>query len=556
VSAGLERYARDPIAFLDDLVTVNELGERFRLVEHQREILRVAFVFDADGKLGWDTLVYSCPKKSGKTATNAALVVWWAFTQEPPNELLIVANDFEQAQARVFSTAARLIQRNAALAASATIQSERILLSNGTEIRAIASEYAGAAGPNQGLTSWDELWGYTSEASRRLFEELTPVLTRRNSIRLVTTYAGFENESTLLRELYLAGVGGDEHADGRGVRLHPTLPLYVNAEARQVTYWDHERRMPWQQAPAYYLSQKRTLRGGTFLRLHENHWTTASSTFLTPELWDACEDDALRPLLPTWEHRVFVGVDAGIKHDTAAVVGVRWDGAQLALAMHRIWRPSVEAALDLEATIEAFLREAHARYRLERVLVDPYQLHRSITTLKAAGLPIEEYAQTTANTTRMGQALFDLLNGRNLRLYASSELREQALNTVAVESPRGWRLAKERASRKIDAIVALAMACVAAMEAVPRGPHDYGISVGDSDFAEPPAAVGPWRPADQEPSRRTLEGWVGPECRYCGGRHRGEIAGDRELERELGEGPTCTRCQARHHREAACATPA
>jgi hypothetical protein len=46
-------------------------------------------------------------------------------------------------------------------------------------------------------------------------------------------------------------------------------------------------------------------------------------------------------------------------------------------------------------------------------LADPYQFHRSITTLKAAGLPIEECAQTTANLTLMGQTLFDLLNGKN-----------------------------------------------------------------------------------------------------------------------------------------------
>ena len=46
----------------------------------------------------------------------------------------------------------------------------------------------------------------------------------------------------------------------------------------------------------------------------------------------------------------------------------------------------------------------------------------------------------------------------------ADDLREQALNTVAVESPRGWRLAKDKTSKKIDAIVALAMACVAAMD--------------------------------------------------------------------------------------------
>jgi phage terminase large subunit-like protein len=63
----------------------------------------------------------------------------------------------------------------------------------------------------------------------------------------------------------------------------------------------------------------------------------------------------------------------------------------------------------------------------------------------------------------MGQTLFDLLNGENLVLYADTELRQQALSTVSIETPRGWRIAKEKASKKIDAIVALSMACVAAM---------------------------------------------------------------------------------------------
>lgn len=90
-------------------------------------------------------------------------------------------------------------------------------------------------------------------------------------------------------------------------------------------------------------------------------------------------------------------------------------------------------------------------------------MHRSITTLQAAGLPVRELAQTTTNCTLMGQSLFDLLNGQNLVLYADDELRQQALSTVSVEPPRGWRIAKEKASKKIDAIVALSMACVAAI---------------------------------------------------------------------------------------------
>jgi phage terminase large subunit-like protein len=488
----LSLYPTDPVAFIDDQLTRNELGQPWRLTEHQREILRYAFAFDQDARLPWDTIVYACPKKSGKTAINAALTLWWAFSQEAPNELLIIANDLEQAQGRVFKACVGLLRANPALARSADITARQIQLSSGTAITVLASDYAGAAGSNHGFTSWDELWGYTSESSRRLWEELTPVPTRRNSIRLVTTYAGFEGESELLWSLYQAGVSPDEHASGDGSKVHPDLPLFANREARLLVYWDHAPRLPWQTS-AYYSTQRRTLRPGTFLRQHENRWTTSESTFITPALWDGCVDENHRPLLPTREHPLFVGVDASTKHDSSAVVAVRWEGERLSVATHRIWRPSPDQPLDLEATIEAYLRELHARYRIKAILCDPYQLHRSITTLKAAGLPIQEFPQTTDRTTRMGQALFDLLNGRNLSIYPAADLRQQALNTVAIDAPRGFRIAKERAANKIDAIVALSMACVAALDGRHKPPMVYAFD-GPETWGWWDDSLDRWRP--------------------------------------------------------------
>lgn len=271
---------------------------------------------------------------------------------------------------------------------------------------------------------------------------------------MVGLYAGGPEraapESKLLWELYREGVGPDEHPDGQAERLHPTLPLWLNRGARLLTYWDHEPRMPWQ-TPARYASQRRTLRPGTYLRLHENRWASAVTAFITGEMRDPCVDPERTPVLTSRFVELFVGVDAGIKYDTAAGVGLLRDGDRLVLATHRIWKPSPVESLDIEATIEQYLRELHAGYLVRTILVDPYQLHRTITTLSSAGLPIEEFPQTTANTTRMGQALFDLLHGRNLRLYPAEDLHAQAMNTIAVESPRGWRIAKEKAAKKIDA---------------------------------------------------------------------------------------------------------
>jgi phage terminase large subunit-like protein len=393
------------------------------------------FAFDDNGRLPWTTFIYSTIKKEGKTAIAQAVTTWWAFTQEPPNELKIVANDLDQSVARVFTGIKGLLRHNPQLGVSADVRATTITFSNSTVISAIASDYAGEAGSNHGFTSWTELWGYTSESSRRLWEELTPVPTRRNSIRFIDTYAGFIGESDLLEGLYKAVVAPEEHPEGKGKRIHPTLPIYANREARIVAYWDHEPRMPWQTA-TYLSGQRASMRPNAYLRLHENRWVSGSEQFVTQDLWDACVDQTHHPYVVAAPSDVWLGIDAGIKHDSSAGVAVRRDGQRVELVSHRIWKPT---------------------------------LHRSITTLRAGGVPIQEYSQTPPNLTAMGQQFFDLLRGRSLRLYPDAELRQQALNTVAIESSRGWRIAKEKSSKKIDAIVALAMAFMAALEVRTRG---------------------------------------------------------------------------------------
>jgi phage terminase large subunit-like protein len=328
---------------------------------------------NSNGRLPWDTIIYSCIKKSGKTTINGAVTLAWGFTQEAPNEILVLANDLEQTLARVFNTMEGIIKFNPELQREAEVQTKTIYLANGTTVTAISGDYQGAAGSNHGLVSYDELWGYTSESSIRLWEELTPVPTRKNSIRFITTYAGFEGESKLLWDLYKQVVSEDEHPEGMGGRIHPTLPIYANREARLFAYWDHEPRMPWQ-TQEYYESQKRTLRPCAYLRFHRNQWATAEEAFITPEMWDPCVDHTHHPTAITREP-IFVGIDVGIKHDNAARAAVRWDdaGEKLILVSHRIWKPTPTQPLDLENTVEQDLRDLNEQCDVVEYLADPYK---------------------------------------------------------------------------------------------------------------------------------------------------------------------------------------
>src|SRR5690606_30035736 len=173
-----------------------------KMAPHQRRIFYDITEYDEDGRLPYTTIVYSCPKKSGKTALAGMFGLWYAFNEYAPNEIYVMANDLEQSQGRIFRAMWKSLHANPAtqhiVGADHPLPSrnqDMIILPNGTLIQALSNDYAGAAGSNHGLTLWSELWGFFSENSRRLWDELTPVPTRKNSIRYVETYAGFLGES-------------------------------------------------------------------------------------------------------------------------------------------------------------------------------------------------------------------------------------------------------------------------------------------------------------------------------------------------------------------------
>ena len=193
-------------------------------------------------------------------------------------------------------------------------------------MKAIPTDAAGEAGANQSLAGFDELWGYTSERSRRLYDELTPVPTRKNSIRMVTTYAGYTGESELLEDLYKRGMAGK--------RLWTLLPVWESGSL--FTYWDHKPRMPWQ-TKDYYKAQKQELRPLAYLRLHENRWVSSESGLFDMEKWDLCVSRKHKPPLPDKKIKLYAGVDASTKKDRSAVVSVYKEDGKLKLGPKRFW---------------------------------------------------------------------------------------------------------------------------------------------------------------------------------------------------------------------------
>jgi hypothetical protein len=198
----------------------------------------------------------------------------------------------------------------------------------------------------------------------------------------------------------------------------------------------------------------------------QNQFVTTESSFIDMRWWDECVDPQARPAVADKELPVWVGVDASVKRDSTAIVACTWDkaGKRARLVWHRVFQPSPDEPLDFEATIEATVLELMQRFRVRECRYDPFQMAAVAQRLQVRNVPMVEFAQTLSNLTAMGSNLYELIKGRNLVVYPDASLRLAVSRAVAIETSRGWRIAKEKASHKIDVVVALAFAALGAVQ--------------------------------------------------------------------------------------------
>jgi phage terminase large subunit-like protein len=270
---------------------------------------------------------------------------------------------------------------------------------------------------------------------------------------LTVSYAGYEGESELLEGIYKRGLAGEQIAPD----------LY--AAGGLLMFWTHEFTAPWQ-TEAWRSQMREQHRPNAYLRQIENRWVSTESTFVEMEWWDSCIDTGMRPMIEDRRLPVWVGVDASMKHDSTAIVATTYDreAKKVRLVWHRIFQPSQANPLDFDETIGATVEGLAARFRLQEVRFDPWQMQAVAQRLIAKRIPMVEFNQTVGNLTEASTNLYDLIKGRNLIVYPDDAMRLAVQRSVAIETPRGWRITKEKASHKIDVVVALGMAALGAVQ--------------------------------------------------------------------------------------------
>lgn len=447
-----------------------------KLPLHQKAILRFFFTRSRNNHFPFQNVIYSTIKKSGKSTTAGVVCRYFAETQGKYREIYTIGNDQEQAKERSYKEVARSIELTPGYNFTKWVLPGRWsvnklsmrCLMTGSTIKAIAVDAKGEAGGQQALTVWTELWGAENTEAKRFWDEMTPIPTVPDSLRMVETYAGYEGESELLRSIYdrgmeghqmtageLAeivcrpGVEGEEFEDfvwawheSRGDPDTP-IPVWINESASLGMYWDSgmtARRMPWQHmfveqgdgsdicfmcrrdrdehdigvtADEYYAGQEALLPPQAFARLHLNLWIGAESQFVPMESFDRCAHiHEVPPLLDTDRIPIVIGADAAVTGDCFGVIAVsrcREDTDCVDIRALRKWDPKESGGIINLSEPEEFMRAACKINNVVQIAYDPYQMENSAQRLRKEGVAWLEPFSQVGDRLKADSQLYDMI---------------------------------------------------------------------------------------------------------------------------------------------------
>ena len=457
------------------------------LAQHQCDIVNEALAKNDDGLLKYSTIIYSAPKKSGKSALTSAVIMYMAH-HNPYSYLYCLANDGKQANDRLYGPISRSYQLQKRFGGPLSNENPTlgsVTLSNGTRIEALPVDAAGEAGSQPLMTAFSELWGYETPNKRKMWVEMTiPPTLYGKAIRWVETYAGYTGTSELLENLYHVGfVEGEPHPDFLHLQGRDGPVVRTNDRAGMFVYWDTEPRMPWQ-TDKYYREQAETMPPTEHDRIHRNMWVSALDSFVREEWWDGCENLDL-PVLESSSTPVVVGIDMAETGDCAALIAVTRDpfdpdfGA--AVRGVKIFNPKrLGGIIDQEQDVRPLMEEWAAKWNVVCWVYDPREMSKLAQDLTRGNNSLgwfRKFGQTNPRAVA-DKALYDMIVSKQIvwNRYTTfgdvgfagdsslDTLRKHVTLAGANTSNESRRLVKLSNNIKIDAAVALSMATHVCME--------------------------------------------------------------------------------------------
>jgi phage terminase large subunit-like protein len=159
--SALERWQREPISFINEVLRNPKTNKPFELFDAQKQFFKYAWQRRDDGRFLYPEQCLGMIKKTGKTGSAAMHVLTTTLVFGGRYaEAYCLANDLEQAQGRVFTAIKQICESSPLLRREAEITQWRITFpQTGAVIQAIGADATSAAGAHPVISSIDELWG-------------------------------------------------------------------------------------------------------------------------------------------------------------------------------------------------------------------------------------------------------------------------------------------------------------------------------------------------------------------------------------------------------------
>lgn len=480
--AGVIQYQTDIADWSEKHFYIPRTMSPVKLPLHQKAILRYFFTRRENRHFPFQTVTYSTVKKSGKSTTAGIIGRYFAETQTHYGEIFTIGNDLEQAKDRSFKEIVRSLELTPGFNPSKETLPGRWSLHKlsmkclltGSTIKAIAVDAKGEAGGQQALTIWTELWGAENTEAKRFWDEMQPIPTVPDSVRLVETYAGYDGESELLHSVYDRGIEGKQLTAGELAEFvcredvpgetfddfvrcwHETngdptvlIPVWANTNAGVGMYWDSglsARRMPWQHmfleqgsdicgmclrlrtehdigvtANEYYSAAEAQGPPPAYRRLHLNEWVGAESAFVPMESWDHCGHiHKVTPLLDGERTMLVLAADAAVTGDCFGILAVNRcpeDSQSVDIRAVRKWDPKDTGGVINLDEPEAFMRAACKINNVVQIAYDPFQLENTAQRLRKDGIAWLEPFNQAQDRLKADSQLYDLIMA--LRIHYS-----------------------------------------------------------------------------------------------------------------------------------------
>lgn len=470
--ADLKRGRGDEVInFAEALCTITKdsiaghAGEPLIFRDWQKELTRNLYAKQANGTLTHSRALIGLPRKNGKSAWLASLVLEHLVFGVVGGEAYSAAADKEQSKI-IFNTVRDMIKNAPDLSEFLQVYKDSIYNpKNGTVYRALSSEAFTKEGLSATFVAFDELH---AQANRELFDVLSLSMgARKEGMLVAITTAGVQTDQTgknsICYNLYNYGKQiASKEIEDPNFFFAWWEPKSERADYRDPKVWsDANPGFGDIVSKSSFDDSLRLTLEAEFKTKRLNIWTSTSETWLPHGAWDSCYLDRTIE-----DHKsVVLGFDGSFNGDCTVIVAVEVGEVDSIphLIPVQVWEKPEDGDPDWKIPIievEDAIREACAKWDVLEVVCDPYRWQRSIEILSEENLPMVEFPQTatrmTPATTRFSQAVLN----KNLTHNGDLTMARHIGNATLRVDSRGTRLAKEKvgSTKRIDLAVASVMA--------------------------------------------------------------------------------------------------